>query len=121
MPHRFGVRSHDAFSHSSKTTGKQVVNRSRTTDATAYTVKPGDYIIEGDTPSGAQTITIPSAFVLEKGRILVVNDYGGNANVANITVATEGSETVDGSATKKITTAKASLGLYSDGANWFSF
>jgi len=121
MSHRFGVRSGNALRRNLKTTGKQVVRVSQTTDGTAYTVTHDDYIISADTSGGtAQTITIPTA-CLEDGRILIINDWGANAATKNITVATEGDETIDGAGTATISANNGSLGLYSDGSNWFTF
>jgi len=85
-----------------------------------YTTTKNDFIIGVDTSSAAVTITLSSDSV-EAGRVVIINDEGGNAGSNNITIATEGSETIDGSATATISTNNASLRLYSNGTNWFTF
>ena len=86
------------------------------TDA-AYTAKAGDQVI-GVNRAGPVAITLPSAEV-RPGRIYTVKDESGAAASNNITVATEGSETIDGSATNVIATNYQGVAYYSDGANWF--
>ena len=86
------------------------------TDAT-YTAKAGDQVI-GVNRAGVVTVTLPTAEV-RPGRIYTVKDESGNASSNNITVATEGSETIDGSATHVIIVDYQGVGYYSDGSNWF--
>ena len=85
--------------------------------AATYTAKAGDRVI-GVNRAGTATITLPTAEV-RKGRIYTVKDESGAANSNNITVDTEGSETIDGSATDTINVNYESKSYYSDGANWF--
>jgi len=118
MGRKFGWHSGKVTCKGLNNSGKQLV--AHTSVSSNYTVKDDDFIIGVDTSSSAVTITIPTS-LLKKGRTLVINDEGGNANSNNITVATEGSETIDGSATAAISTNNASLGLYSDGSNWYSY
>lgn len=87
------------------------------TDAT-YTAKAGDRVI-GVNRAGAVTITLPSAEV-RPGRSYTIKDESGAANSNNITVATEGSETIDGSATDTISDNYGGALYYSDGSNWFN-
>lgn len=77
-------------------------------------------IIGVDTTGGAVTVTLASDDVAA-GKIVVINDEGGAAGTNSITVATEGSETIDGSATATISTNYGSLRLYSNGSNWFTW
>lgn len=77
-----------------------------------------DHIIGVDTTGGAVTITLDTDDV-ESGRALIVKDEGGNAGSANITIDTEGSETIDGAASVTISTNYGYRNLYSDGSNWF--
>ena len=65
------------------------------------------------------TITLPSAGALIEGHYVTIIDEGGNANANNITIATEGAETISGAATQTISTAYGRLRIYADGANWF--
>ncbi|MCH7737678.1 MAG: hypothetical protein IH872_09805 [Chloroflexi bacterium] len=86
------------------------------TDA-AYTAKAGDQVI-GVNRAGIVTITLPTAEV-RPGRIYTVKDESGAANANNITIATEGSENIDGSPTHVLSTDYQGVSLYSDGTNWF--
>jgi hypothetical protein len=52
--------------------------------------------------SSPRTVTIQSADIVE-GRIFVIKDQSGGAGTNNITIATQGSETIDGSSTITIT------------------
>lgn len=86
-----------------------------------------DHAIDGDqvfalvdTTSSTATATIDTDAVKE-GHVIVVVDKGGLAGVNNITIATEGSETIDGSATASIATNSSSTRLVSDGSDWFTW
>ena len=68
--------------------------------------------------AGVVTITLPTAEV-RPGRSYTIKDESGAAATNNITVATEGSENIDGSATDVISTNFGAKSYYSDGANWF--
>ena len=85
--------------------------------AATYTAKAGDQVI-GVNRAGVVTITLPTDQV-SKGRIYTVKDESGAAAANNITVATEGAETIDGSATDVINVNYESKSYYSDGTNWF--
>ena len=72
-----------------------------------------------DTSTGAVTsLTLPTAQTVS-GRTIIVKDAGGNAATNNITIDTEGAQTIDGAATKVISTNYDSVKLYCDGSNWF--
>ena len=83
----------------------------------AYTAKAGDRVI-GVNRAGAVTITLPTAEV-RKGRTYTIKDESGAAATNTITVDTEGSETIDGSATDVISADFGGKTYYSDGTNWF--
>ena len=83
-----------------------------------YAAKAGDRLI-GVNRAGAVTVTLPTA-QLRAGRTYTVKDESGAAATNNITVATEGSETIDGSATYTISEDYGSIAYYSDGSNWFT-
>jgi len=85
--------------------------------AATYAAKAGDRVI-GVNWAGAVTITLPTAEV-RKGRVYTVKDESGAAATNNITVATEGSETIDGSATDVFAENYGAKQYYSDGSNWF--
>lgn len=85
----------------------------------AYTVVDTDDVVLVDTTSAAITVTIPSALIATPGYQVVIKDVGA-AEDNNITIATEGSETVNGAATGTIATTKAAMRLVSNGTNLFS-
>ena len=86
--------------------------------AATYTAKAGDRVL-GVNRAGTVTITLPTAEV-RAGRIFTVKDESGAAATNSITIATEGSETIDGSATDTISNNYGSKIYYSDGSNWFT-
>ncbi len=88
--------------------------------ATAVSRTTDDEIIVGTTATSI-TITLATA-ELKKGRVYIIKDEGGVASGgSNVIVATQGSATIDGAATKTISTDFGVLRLYSDETNWFSF
>jgi hypothetical protein len=88
-------------------------------DSSTYTVKESDLVLlVSYTSTGACTITIPSSQILTKRKI-IIKDSGGLAGTNNITIATEGSETIDGSATLVIDGNYESATIVSDGTNLF--
>ena len=86
--------------------------------AATYTAKAGDRVI-GVNRAGTVTVTLPAAEV-RKGRHYTVKDESGAAATNNITVATEGAETIDGAVTGTIADNYGSVTYYSDGTNWFT-
>lgn len=84
------------------------------------TTAAGGYFFGVTNTSSAYTLTLASR-MLKRGRVLVVKDQSGGANSNNITIATEGSETIDGSGTASITSNYGATRLYSDGTNWFTW
>lgn len=95
-----------------------LIELERTAVAADYTTTDSDLLIAVTSTAAARTITLLSATVTE-GRIFIIKDESGAAGTNNITIATEGSETIDGSATLVISTNYGSATLYSDGVDWF--
>lgn len=91
-----------------------------TVNTSTYDVLITDHVLLVTyTTTGAVTsLTLPTAQTLD-GRVLVIKDAGGNANTNNITIDTEGSQTIDGSATFTLDGDDEYLKLCSDGSNWF--
>ncbi|MBX0325813.1 hypothetical protein EGH21_22605 [Halomicroarcula sp. F13] len=88
--------------------------------ATANTSVSDQGIIQAvDTSGGTVTVTLASAMV-EDGAEIIVKDEAGNAGTNAITVDTEGSESIDGSASATIGSNYGVLRLYSDGTDWYT-
>jgi len=83
-----------------------------------------DHYIGIDTASGAYTVTL-STTDAQDGREIVIHDQAGNASTNNITVDTEGTETINGPnvgfGNSSITIANSgdSATLRSDGTDWY--
>lgn len=71
------------------------------------------------TTTGACAIDLKTAQTTS-GRVITIKDAGGLAGTNNITITTEGSQLIDGAATKVISTNYGSVTLYCNGTNWFS-
>lgn len=93
--------------------------------ATAASVTfSGRQLIVGVTDTSApRTITLATRLMADDfdARIIIIKDEGGLAGTNTLTIATEGSETIDGSATATITSNYGVVRLYSDRVGWFSF
>jgi hypothetical protein len=83
-----------------------------------YNVDFDDGIVSVDTSGGPVTLTLLTALV-RRGRMYRIKDLGAGA-ANNVTIATEGAETIDGAATKKINTNFGCVCIFSDGTNWFT-
>lgn len=79
-----------------------------------------DQTIVGCTVAGI-TITIKSTTILKSGAIFIIKDESGGALASPITIATEGTELIDGAATIQILVNYGSVRLYSNGSNLFTF
>lgn len=91
-----------------------------TVNAATYTVAAAvDIVAVLYSATGTCTVTLPTARCLA-GQRIIVHDKGGNATAQNITIDTEGSETINGAASTTISTSYAGKTLYSDGTNWFA-
>ncbi len=70
------------------------------------------------TAAGTCAITIDTDMLSQDSQI-TIKDAGGGAATYNITVQTEGAETIDGGATAVISGNYDSLTLYNEDSNWF--
>lgn len=66
----------------------------------------------------ARTVNLPTA-EMAMGRTILVKDTTGTAGANNITIQTDGAETIDGAATCVIATNYGYAILLSDGTNWY--
>jgi len=97
--------------------GRHIKNTDAVSSST-YSITSTDHIILCDTSSNSITVTIPTAQT-EDGRELVIKDYGGNSNTNNITVDTEGSETIDGESDITINTDYDSVTIICKNNDWY--
>ena len=85
-----------------------------TTVTTTYTVEALIYYVRCNATGGAFTVTLPPAINLQGRKILIKKiDASGNA----ITVAADGSDTIEGSGTLPLAAQWNSLHLISNGVN----
>ena len=101
--------------------GGATATTATTVSASTYDVLATDDILHVTyTSTGTVAIDLKTA-QLENGRIIRIKDAGGNAEEYNITITTEGAETIDGVATAVIYGNYGALSIYSDGTNWFIY
>ena len=82
----------------------------------AYTLSVDDSTVLVDASGGAVTVTLKSALVCEQKRITIKKiDSSGNA----VTVDADGSETIDGAATKSLAAQYNYIELVSQGGAWW--
>jgi hypothetical protein len=76
------------------------------------------YILVYYSTTNTCTVTLNTA-QCSLGRIVTIKDAGLNASVYNITIETQGSETIEGESNAQITGDGDALTFISDGSNWF--
>ena len=105
----------------SNTTSKVTKNIKTETDitTTTYTMLDTDNVLLVSKTATAEVtdIAISSAIIAQDGRVIIVKDTGNNANTNNITLTTEGGETIEGSATLVMTVDREVVWLISDGSD----
>jgi hypothetical protein len=92
------------------------VAASITTKTANYTATATDYTIICNNTSGAITISLPAASGCA-GRIY--NIKKSSAALNNVVIDPNGSETIDGAATRTLTVQYEGVLIQSDGSNWF--
>lgn len=93
-----------------------------TVNTATHTISQAERILHVTYPTtGACTITIPSTFATGGWAFITIKDASGNAGTNNITVSTEGSETIDGAATAVINSNYSAINIYTDGTNYFVY
>lgn len=95
----------------------------RSTTAVTMTFSGRQIIIGVTDTSATRTVTLATVLLNDDpgARLIVVKDEGGAAGSNTLTIATEGSETIDGAATKTITSNYGAVRLYNNGTNWFTW
>lgn len=68
----------------------------------AYTIKASDTMVVYTSLSAARTATLPAVNTVRPGKIITVIDGSGLAGTDNITVAVNGSDTINGASSKVI-------------------
>jgi len=93
----------------------------RKATAVSYTVNERDKIIAVTDTAAPRTITFPTTMITKMANTKwTVKDESGGAAANNITIATQGAETIDGAASIAISTNYGKVELYSDGVNLFT-
>lgn len=95
-----------------------------TVNSATYDLLASDNILHVtySSTSAVTSLTLPTAHCNDSndyGRIITIKDAGGNAGTNNITVDTQGSETIDGSATVVLNADYVSIDLYCEDDDWF--
>ncbi len=86
---------------------------------TDYTTREEDHFVAVTNTAAPRTVTIASASIAVDGFEIEVSDESGGALANNITVATEGAETINGVATYTIAANYGSVFMRSNGSNLF--
>lgn len=85
----------------------------------------GSPVIGVTSTAAARTITLLTADLARgsssKAYSVIVKDESGAAATNNITVDTEGAETIDGANSVTISANYGVLRVYSNGTNWFTY
>lgn len=84
-----------------------------------FSVGTSEYMFGVDTSSGGVTATLPACASAGAGKQYIFKDITGHASTNNISIATNGSEKIDGAASANIMVASGSMTLMTDGSNWF--
>lgn len=102
-------------------TAQKSLAKITTVNEATYDLLVTDYLLHVTyTDTGTVAITLPTLQTTEN-RALIIKDAGGGATTYNITIQTEGSETIDGESTLVIDSNYSSVSIYSDGSNWFMY
>jgi hypothetical protein len=82
------------------------------------TTLSADADILGLALSAPRTITLPDLNIIEIGKIFTIKDETGSCGNFTATIASSGSQTIDGTTSKAITTSYGSIKVYSTGSRW---
>lgn len=90
----------------------------RTTNA-SYQIQLTDFLIAVTDVATVRTITLPKPTVAGPFKVFIIKDASGSAATTTITVSPNGTELINGDTTTTISTNYGSIGVYTDGVNWF--
>jgi len=91
-------------------------------DGATHTVSAGDVLLHVTyTATGAVTITLPSTWISTPNMRLIIKDAGLLAGTNNISIATEGAETIDGAASLTLSNNGQAITLYTYDSNVFAY
>lgn len=110
-------RKTEAGAHVVKSSGLEVAN---VKTFTADTTTDGSAVYAYATTGATVTLTVSSEDIAA-GSVIIVKDAGGDASTNAITVDTEGSQNIDGSASQTINTDYGVLRLFADGDKLHTF
>mgnify|MGYP003132415417 CR=1 FL=1 len=82
-----------------------------------YNVLGSDFLLAVNSSGDEVTINLQSASN-NAGRILIIKDETGQANVNNITINRNGSDMIDGQTSFTINTSRTAIILVSTGSTW---
>jgi len=82
-----------------------------------YTINANDYYIGVDTSGGAFTLTLPQASGISGGQTWIIKDEQGSCDANTLTIARQGSDTIDGETSYFLGSSRAALSIYCDGVS----
>lgn len=86
--------------------------------ASNITIAPSDtFVLLSIDTNAARTVTLPLANSVASGRIYILKDANGLANTNNITVATQGSDTIDAESNFVYDSDRGSIWVIGDGVS----
>ena len=91
-----------------------------TVPPSVYTLLLTDFFVGIRSVSVAPTLSLPKASLAGLGKIYIVKDLSGSATSTTITISPQTGETINGDTGTSISTNYGFLGLFTDGANWFT-
>lgn len=91
------------------------------TITSSYTVQPDDYFIGVDTNYAGITVTLPTLASTNNGRILVIKDLMGLADVNHVTVSASSGQQIDLEPFTTLDMDHVSVSIYKDTTGWYIF
>lgn len=89
-------------------------------NASIYSVLLDDYLIGIEDTTISRTVKLPKPSLAGFGKLYIVKDASGGAGSTTVTINPYDTETIDGEATKSISSNYGGAILYTDSINWFS-